>query len=1523
MKRQLENKFGTKSIVAAVLLLALCMVVPFLMRDAVDSGDVVFTQEDIRELTEDRVKSRGSTSQPVPQDFPAVDHQPKEQKSELKVNKSPQPIDPAAKAQLANHMLERLREIKERTETQTVADRQGLPRGSGTQTADPAYQKALDDLQDKLGGNARIDIDNVNNTLRYLRGDLAKLTDGSQDYQTAQQSGDFGAMANALLHEMNDVLNAGDPSRAFSAVDVKTDSLGTTHITMQQQYNGIPVWGAELGVHYDVNGNPVEVSGVYAPEVNLPAEPYSLQRNDALTLARAAVNAKGDGLHEPVVEPIIYWDIDRAPQATYRVTLSPTMNQHWLVFVDSMDGSIVHIGTELCTQTALTTSGVDLNGNTQPLSVLSEDATFYMIDTSLPIYQTNSQPPSIRNTRGAVFILDQRHSSDPNPELFYVTSKALQSWDPTAVSVTHNFGLVEEYFRSTHSRNSIDDRNLNIIGIIHPGDPNDVDNAYWHPGPQWMVFGDGQEFFEDLPSSLDVAGHELTHGVISHSANLIYENQSGALNEHLADFFGAMIDRDDWQLGEGVMRFHEALRDMKNPRNPNIASQQPMNMSQFRNLPNTRDGDYGGVHINSGIPNHMSYLLAEGQDGIGRDDTERILYRALTVYLRQRSQFLDYRRAAVSSAEDIFGANSTQVTAVHNAFDAVGITDDSTPAPAPPTEGTPTEGDDRLIVLEHVANTNDEFRQDFFYQLLIQENGQTRLLVNELVARAKPAVSGDGSMILYVDAENNMKWTDGVTVETVSSAPGMINTIALSKNKRYFAYTTTDLVNEIVILDTEQNTVRTASLDITRTDGSVSQLSYADFLTFNFRGDFLVYDALFEQQVGSIRNSDTFGVWGVYGLRMTDLVSQQLSPNRPGEQMGNPAIANLSTHNLLVDFFSSTGGANDINLASLNILDNELSLLDGPLDFSSEPNFSGDDALAVYNIYLNDTFTSQIIAAPFLDGKASIDPAGTQLLLETQSILAFPVHFRVGEFTAQQGELSVPDSVTFGSVEIGDEQSQIITLTNVGNSDLEILDYSIEGQNASSFQTVGFNQTLPAGNSTVISTVFVPLQEGELSAELRIMTTNSDQLESIIQLRGTGLASSLPTPTPTPTLVPTFIPPTPTQASSTPTPQGPMSGDEPVPAFVYEFDQDTLAANGWGEIPGGFTGAPAGTVSVGALSNNTVNRSADQRGLVISVDPGEVAFAYALNAIETNGSPVLLRALVRSDNPNVAIAVAGLKGDLAVGRADGSIGTVIPFQADRFVEQERYMLMMYEPDQDETVTPILQVASNAESGSANVYFDKLEAFVIGSGDMIPGDLFQAEADGFSAPSVSVSEADAVFEFNQGDLSLDGWKALGGGFTGAPSGQNFYWDFSFEFDNSVDATGIVMGLAANQVMLLHTNQAIETNGNPVLLRLNYSVDPSDGDASVILGALQGNLNTGEFLDSSISTHQSQTSQFVMGSNRWMTLVYQPNSGTIITPVVQGARLDALDASIFVNVDRVEVYQLESDKSYPGSLFVSGD
>ncbi len=227
------------------------------------------------------------------------------------------------------------------------------------------------------------------------------------------------------------------------------------------------------------------------------------------------------------------------------------------------------------------------------------------------------------------------------------------SSDKGAQEILDFFGKTYQFYKEVFDRESIDDKNLQLIGSLHyddvPGPPG-MDNAFWD-GDE-MAFGDGDgEIFGSFTKNIDVIGHELTHGVVQHTANLEYEFQSGALNESMADVFGSMIKQyfgaggketaedADWLIGEGIflpaITNAKALRSMKAPgtayNNPKVGKdRQPADMDGFVKSANTDAGDWGGVHINSGIPNRAFYLASVALGGYSWEKAGKIWYAALS-----------------------------------------------------------------------------------------------------------------------------------------------------------------------------------------------------------------------------------------------------------------------------------------------------------------------------------------------------------------------------------------------------------------------------------------------------------------------------------------------------------------------------------------------------------------------------------------------------------------------------------------------------------------------------------------------------------------------------------------------------------------------------------------------------------------------------------------------------------------------------------------------------------------------------
>ncbi|MBL7818125.1 MAG: M4 family metallopeptidase [Saprospiraceae bacterium] len=245
-------------------------------------------------------------------------------------------------------------------------------------------------------------------------------------------------------------------------------------------------------------------------------------------------------------------------------------------------------------------------------------------------------------------------------------------------AVYDNGGIVRDYFKTVLGWDSIDNNSMDLVSNVHY--LMKYNNAFWD-GEQ-MIFGDGDGTnFKHFARALDVTAHELTHGVVQYTANLEYKNQSGALNEHFADVFGTAIKQHflkqnemtaNWLIGESCLsgRFAgKAIRSMKSPNDATVVMMpQPDNMKIIYK----GTSDNGGVHINSGIPNHAFYLAAMG---IGTQNAAVLWFEALKI-LKSTAKFKDLYKALTKVAKTLVIAKkipaSTQVT-LDAAFKKVGI----------------------------------------------------------------------------------------------------------------------------------------------------------------------------------------------------------------------------------------------------------------------------------------------------------------------------------------------------------------------------------------------------------------------------------------------------------------------------------------------------------------------------------------------------------------------------------------------------------------------------------------------------------------------------------------------------------------------------------------------------------------------------------------------------------------------------------------------------------------------------------
>ena len=262
--------------------------------------------------------------------------------------------------------------------------------------------------------------------------------------------------------------------------------------------------------------------------------------------------------------------------------------------------------------------------------------------------------------------------------------------DPAVNEAYDGAGTTHDLYLDVYGRNSLDDNGLKLDSTVHY--QKNYDNAFWNG--QQMVYGDGDT---DLPASerlfnrftiaIDVIGHELTHGVTQFAANLAYWEQSGALNESISDVFGSLVkqyllqqtaSQADWLIGQGLFTSNVhgvALRSMKAPGtaydDPVLGKDpQPATMKDYV----TTVEDNGGVHINSGIPNHAFYVTSVDIGGYAWEKAGLIWYKTLTEKLTSQSNFQNAADLTYAAAGELFGTNSLEQNAVKTGWAAVGIT---------------------------------------------------------------------------------------------------------------------------------------------------------------------------------------------------------------------------------------------------------------------------------------------------------------------------------------------------------------------------------------------------------------------------------------------------------------------------------------------------------------------------------------------------------------------------------------------------------------------------------------------------------------------------------------------------------------------------------------------------------------------------------------------------------------------------------------------------------------------------------
>lgn len=465
-------------------------------------------------------------------------------------------------------------------------------------------------------------------------------------------------------------------------IQTRTDDLGFTHEKYQQFYNGLEVEGATYTLHIQ-HGNITHLSGNFRDVWDLKTIP-SIKKQDAFNAALRHVGAEkymweehGDHIdyEKPDGELVIVADPkgEAKPQLAYKFDIyaaEPIFRAE--VFIDAHTGKYIYEHAHIHDTNTPASGNAIYDGNVS-----------FTADYTGSIYRLRQTADG-----NGVETYDMNNGTNYNSATDFTSSNP-NSWsDGTSVQAHWGAEQTHKYFSQKHNRNSYDGNGAVIRSYVHYS--SNYVNAFWDG--QRMTYGDGDGVNYGPLVSLDIVGHEIAHGVTEYAANLVYQRESGALNESFSDIFGEAIEffatgSNDWQMGTDIgIGGSGAIRSMNNP---NAFNDPDTYGGSYWINPNcgvpTQSNDYCGVHTNSGVQNKWFYILVVGESGtndvgssysvtgIGMDKAAAIAYRNLNTYLSTSSTFADARTGAIQSAIDLYGAGSAEEIAVTDAWYAVGV----------------------------------------------------------------------------------------------------------------------------------------------------------------------------------------------------------------------------------------------------------------------------------------------------------------------------------------------------------------------------------------------------------------------------------------------------------------------------------------------------------------------------------------------------------------------------------------------------------------------------------------------------------------------------------------------------------------------------------------------------------------------------------------------------------------------------------------------------------------------------------
>jgi bacillolysin len=495
---------------------------------------------------------------------------------------------------------------------------------------------------------------------------------------------------------VDSMLNTGELRVRITRED--TLMPGRSHQRADQFYRGVRVWGADVSRQLS-SGQTISVFGVLYDGIDIDTTP-ALGADDAKAAIERIAGAK---LGPARVPELVILPIDNAARYALAYTERVLSRRGlFIYFIDARTGALLVELNDLKTQASAVGRGFGVLGDEKKISTRTDAGAFQTWD--------ELRPPDVRtyDMKGNLALTEAFLNGEASLPFSELGRDSDNNWSDGAVVDAHVYsGWTYDYFFKRHNRRGLDNNNIRIASLVHPvrrqdifTQPDEIVGTYYvnafYAGGGVLVYGEGLPAgvtlidgttVDFLAGGLDVVAHELTHGVTDFSSGLIYQNESGALNEAFSDMMGTAVEfffqpvgsgqrQADYQLAEDVWR-PSGLRSMSNPGSlgdPDHYSRRFLGTA-----------DNGGVHINSGIPNQAFYLSIEGGTnrtsgftvtGVGagnREQIEKVFYRAFTQMLPANANFSTARAATIQAARDLYGAGGAVERAVTQAWAAVGV----------------------------------------------------------------------------------------------------------------------------------------------------------------------------------------------------------------------------------------------------------------------------------------------------------------------------------------------------------------------------------------------------------------------------------------------------------------------------------------------------------------------------------------------------------------------------------------------------------------------------------------------------------------------------------------------------------------------------------------------------------------------------------------------------------------------------------------------------------------------------------